>query len=391
MSSVDCLIIGGGMVGATTAIALADLGLKVVLVEAKPAEPFSQEQPFDLRVSAISLGSIALLQQYQIWPQIKQWRSCEYKHLGVWEDEFAYAQFSSDEIDQPYLGHIVENRLLQLSAWQQLENRDNVELVCPAMLQSIEQDAHSITAILAERKITAKLLIGADGANSKVRQLANIGITGWDYQQSAMLINVKTESAQQDITWQQFRPTGPVAFLPMPGHHGSLVWYHQREHIKYLSSLSNTRLADEIMACFPEKLGPIEVLNKAPFSLTRRHANQYTKGRVVLLGDSAHTINPLAGQGVNLGFKDVKEFIDCINEAISEGVAFDSPQVLDTYERRRRKDNLLMMSAMDALYAGFSRDFGPLKLVRNLGLFVAHRSGLLKRKALAYACGVDRH
>ncbi|TRX55685.1 FAD-dependent oxidoreductase [Thalassomonas sp. M1454] len=388
MLKVDCLIVGGGMVGATTALALAELGLKVAVVEAYAPKEFSSEQDFDLRVSAISLGSQQLLNQLGAWQQVENWRACPYKRLGVWENDIAYAEFNSDEIEQPHLGHIVENRLIQLSVWQQLEQNPNVNLLCPEQLVSYSQTKDEVVAELSNSTVTARILIGADGANSQVRTLANIGTTGWDYQQSAMLINVKTELPQQDITWQHFSPTGPVAYLPMPGNNGSLVWYHSRDEIKRLSKLSNVQLTQAITQAFPKRLGGIEVVAKGAFNLTRRHANQYVKGRVILVGDSAHTINPLAGQGVNLGFKDIKALQEVIAKAIGSGENFDSEEVLKRYERSRRADNLLMMSGMDAIYGTFKNKSGPLKLLRNIGVFAAHRAPILKEKALAYACGL---
>lgn len=385
---VDCLIVGGGMVGAATAVALSDLGLKIAVVEAKLAKPFESDQTLDLRVSAISLASENLLKQLNAWQQVKDWRSCPYKRLGVWEDDIAYAEFNAEEIQQSHLGHIVENRLLQLSLWQQLQQRANVTLLCPEQLLSFEQSDTGVTGKLSENEFQAKLLIGADGANSKVRQQAGIGITGWDYQQSAMLINVKTELNQQDITWQKFVKGGPLAFLPMQGKNASLVWYQDKTEIKRLANLSNDQLSVEISENFPKRLGKVNVVNKAAFGLTRRHANNYVKQRVILVGDSAHTINPLAGQGVNLGFKDVAALQSVIAKAIGSGESYYHDLVLKRYEHARRTDNLLMMTSMDAIYSTFASQSTPLKLLRNVGLFAAHRAPILKKKALAYACGI---
>lgn len=384
----DCLIVGGGMIGAASALVLADLGLKVAVVEAFPAKAFSQEQPFDLRVSAISVGSEKLLKQLNTWRQISDWRLCPYARLGVWEHELSYAEFNSINIEEPHLGHIIENRLIQLSLWQQMEARENITLMCPETLNSFSETDSGIVAQLSCGEVKAKIIIGADGANSHIRAMAKIGTTGWDYQQSAMLINVTTEIEQQDITWQYFSPTGPLAYLPMPGNNASLVWYQHRDEIKRLSSLSNSQLTTEVQRAFPELLGKINVVDKGSFNLTRRHANQYVKGRVLLIGDSAHSINPLAGQGVNLGFKDVMALQRVFKEAINNGEDFSNTSVLAQYEKQRRSDNLLMMSAMDLIYAGFKHKLLPTKLLRNIGLFTANRIPLLKEKALKYACGI---
>lgn len=392
MDKFDCVVIGGGMVGASSALSLAQLGLKVAIVEKVSPKLFNNEQPFDLRVSAISLSSQHLLEQLDAWQQITKWRVCPYKRLGVWELEPSYTEFSAAEIEQTHLGHIIENRLIQLSLWQQINQHDNIQLFCPESLVNIEQSSEKsfdeVKVELSNSTITAKLLIAADGANSQVRQLANIGTTGWDYQQSAMLINVETALPQQDITWQNFRSTGPVAMLPMPGNHASLVWYHEKAEISRLSKLPNEQLQALVKESFPKKLGDIKVVNKASFPLTRRHANNYQNNRILLLGDAAHTINPLAGQGVNLGFKDVKALQTIIAKAIGEGKCWHDVEVLSAYEKERRKDNVLMMSAMDMLYSGFSHPSPLVKLARNSGLFMANKLPALKSKALAYACGI---
>jgi 3-demethoxyubiquinol 3-hydroxylase len=398
----DCIIVGGGMVGAASALSLAQLGLSVAVVEQYQPQEFSPEQALDLRVSAISLASQNLLEQLGAWQQIIQWRSCSYQQLAVWEKQFAYTEFNAKEIAQAHLGHMIENRLLQLSLWQQIKQAKNICLFCPETLKSYQQQEQHIEVLLGDMVIHTRLLIAADGANSKVRQLANIGVTGWNYQQSAMLINVQTQLAQQSITWQQFLPTGPVAMLPMPtvlpannsdsaSYNGcaSLVWYHHRDEIKRLSALSNKQLQDEVHRAFPPKLGKIAVVSKAAFPLTRRHANSYQKGQVILLGDAAHTINPLAGQGVNLGFKDVMALQTVIAEAIGNGELWYQPHVLRRYEKKRRADNLLMMTAMDSLYNAFSHPSTLVKTLRNSVFFMINRTPMLKSKVLRHACGLE--
>jgi 2-octaprenyl-3-methyl-6-methoxy-1,4-benzoquinol hydroxylase len=397
MEHFDCVVIGGGMVGAASALSLAQLGLKVAIVEQSLAKKFSAEQALDLRVSAISITSQSLLNQLGAWQQLQQWRICPYKRLGVWEHEAAYVEFNADDIDQTHLGHIIENRLIQLSLWQQISLVGNIHSFCPEQLQTLEQSSDKVILTLTHCKITAKLVVGADGPQSKVRQMASIGMTGWDYQQSAMLINVETSNSQQDITWQQFFPSGPIAFLPLPGKStlggfASLVWYHQRDEIRRLTSLSNINLQQEVLERFPKSLGTVKVLNKAAFPLTRRHANNYQHKRILLVGDSAHTINPMAGQGVNLGFKDVAALQSVIRDAITNGEVWHDESVLARYEKKRRHDNLLMMSTMDALYVGFSHPAPAVKSLRNLALLAINKvpflNSTIKNKALAYACGL---
>ncbi|WP_441002201.1 FAD-dependent monooxygenase [Pseudocolwellia agarivorans] len=393
MKNFDCVVIGGGMIGAASAVALANLGLKIGLVELSPCHEFSAQSSFDLRVSAISVATQQLLEQLDAWHSLSQKRLCPYSRLGVWETELSYTEFDAQKIEQPILGHIVENKLIQLSLWEVISSNNNITTFCPDTLKAFTQNTEQVIVELESQTITAKLLIAADGANSKVRALANIGVTGWDYNQSAMLINVETQLPQQNITWQQFYETGPVAMLPLSGEselggYASLVWYHQKSEIKRLSSLSNHQLEEQIMDNFPTRLGKIKVIDKGTFPLTRKHANSYQKGRVLLLGDSAHTINPMAGQGVNIGFKDVKALQQIVAKAIGNGESWSDIHVLARYEKQRRNDNLMMMTTMDMLYSSFSHPSTIVKVARNIGLMLANHSGAIKNKALAYACGL---
>lgn len=393
MKTFDCVIVGGGMIGAACALSLAHQGLTVAIIEKNPPKPIDKTEPFDLRVSAISVASQYLLEQLGAWQAISRERLCPYTRLGVWESELCYAEFNANELNEPQLGHIVENRLIQLSLWEQIVKQEKIQLYCPDSLRAIEMEVDHVLVELSSNTIKAKILVGADGANSHVRKLANIGITGWDYEQSAMLINVETSLKQQNITWQQYQETGPVAFLPLSGKskkggYASLVWYHQKEEIKRLSQLSHEQLRNAILENFPERLGDIDVINKGAFPLTRRHANHYQNNRIVLIGDAAHTINPMAGQGVNLGFKDVKALERVIASAIGENRDWSNPLTLKNYEKMRRADNLMMMSGMDFLYQGFKHKSPLVKSLRNLGIFMINKVPTLKKKALAYACGI---
>ena len=407
MEEFDCVVVGGGMVGAASALSMAALGLTVALVEKRKVSFSSkqslQDKPFDLRVSAISIASEHLLKQLGAWQQIKAWRTCPYKRLAVWESESIYTEFSAENINQSHLGHIIENNLVQLALWQQIEANKNISIYCPEEVVSLEQNNDYATVTLSQCILKTKLVVGADGAQSKVRSMTNIGITGWDYQQSAMLMNVETELPQQNITWQQYLPTGPVAFLPLPSSNNadnftlpgraSLVWYHQRDEITRLSLLSNSQLQQEVLQNFPKKLGKVKVLSKGAFPLTRSHANSYQHKKVLLLGDAAHTINPMAGQGVNLGFKDVKALQEVIADAIANNEPWFNENILSRYEKNRRNDNLMMMSTMDALYVTFSHPSPAVKVARNLALLAINKIPLIKtvvkNKALAYACGVS--
>ncbi|WP_228730335.1 FAD-dependent oxidoreductase [Shewanella yunxiaonensis] len=388
----DIVIIGGGMVGAAAAVGLAQLGLNVALVEATEPEAYSPAQPLDVRVSAISLASENLLARLGALEALLQMRQVAYRGLETWEMEGCITRFHAEQLKLSHLGHIVENRLVQLALWQQFTQYDNLTLCCPARVARMVRSCSGIEVSLDDgRVLDSHLLVGADGANSLVRQWAGIGVAGWDYSQACMLINIATAEEEQDITWQQFTPQGPRSLLPLPGKHASLVWYDDAQTIKGLSQLSAKQLKQAIDSHFPTRLNrDFEVLDRGSFPLTRRHAKQYYRDNLVLLGDAAHTINPLAGQGVNLGFKDVDVLIEEIAAALSaKAGAWWQSSVLAGYQRRRWYDNQLMMTGMDLFYAGFSNDILPLKLVRNLGLKLADINTPVKHQVLKYALGLS--
>ncbi|MBE7216706.1 FAD-dependent oxidoreductase [Shewanella benthica] len=386
----DVVILGGGMIGAATAIGLAQLGLSVTVIEAFRPEAYSSEQAIDLRVSAISLATETLLERLGALESLTQMRRAPYLGLETWELEGCITRFHADAIGVSHLGHIVENRLIQLALWEQFESLDNLELLCPRSLDSFSRSENGVCVTLDDgQRLDAKLLVGADGANSQVRTWAGIGLTGWDYAQSAMLIHIETAIEQQDVTWQQFTPKGPRSLLPLPGNNASLVWYDDASRIALLSTLSNAALAQQIKIHFPERLDrQFEVLNKGSFKLTRRHAQSYFSDNLVILGDAAHTINPLAGQGVNIGFKDVDALISVISDKLSQQEAWWSNAALSEYQSRRYRDNQLMMSAMDLFYAGFSNDLLPLKVLRNAALKLANIDSPIKKQVLKYAMGL---
>lgn len=384
MKKYQFSVVGGGMVGAAIALGLAKQGRNVALIEQCQPIAFDASQPMDLRISAISMASVQLLDELGAWNAISAMRTCAYKGLETWEHPSCITSFNAQELELPQLGYMVENRLIQLGLWQQFEQYPNLELFTPESISDIEfGDGGHLINLDSGKQLVTDWLVGADGANSRIREWAKIGITAWDYRQHCMLINVETEQVQNEVTWQQFFPSGPRSYLPLEGHHASLVWYDSPQRIRQLSLMSAEQLGAEIEAHFPERLGKIKVLDHGCFPLVRRHAQQYVKQRCILAGDSAHTINPLAGQGVNLGFKDVKELLKQ-TEQMSEL----NDAVFERYQRVRTVDNLVMQSGMDLFYKAFSNDILPLKLARNVGLKLAQNAGPLKQQALKYALGL---
>lgn len=395
----DFCINGGGMVGATLALGLAQQQFKVAVIEPYLPAPFKPEDGPDLRVSAISEASVTLLKALGAWEHIAAMRVKPYTGLSVWDDPSHRTDFTAHSIDMPQLGYFVENRLLQLGCHKALTQFDNVEIISGQKVEGIRLTTTANVNLSNGRTLEAKWLVGADGANSQVRKAAGIGTTGWQYAQQAMGITIKMENAVEPITWQQFTSSGPKAFLPMFDNYASLVWYDTPDELKRIKSLKPSQLESEILKTFPEELtkgkNSFSVIDKAIFPLTRSHANHYVKGCCVLIGDAAHTINPLAGQGVNLGFKDVEAFLSVSSNFKTNSTANDlltdgafSHMLFSNYERPRKRDNLMMMTAMDGFYTLFSNDVAPIKWIRNQLLSVAQRIEPAKQEVLKYAIGL---
>lgn len=387
---LDVVIVGGGMVGAAVACGLGDSGLKVAVVEQALPQPFSDEQPHDLRVSALSIASQKILQAVGAWEGIVKRRLCPFRRMRVWETA-GDTEFNSDDIDRSELGFIVENRVTQLALLERLQQFGNVELIAPADIVRIDyQLTGSQVQLESGRILSARLLVAADGGQSRVRQAVGLGVTSWDYNQHALVIYVETDYPQQDITWQRFVPSGPQAFLPLSGHYGSLVWYNSPDEVRRLKKLPAERLIAELTDTFPECLGKINrVLGTASFPLKRQHAQTYVKQGVVLVGDAAHMINPLAGQGVNIGLLDAAALVEVIVEADRQGKDIADIAVLKRYETMRRHENLKMMTVMELFYRFFSNDILPIRFLRNLGLGLAERVKPAKNKVMRAAMGLE--
>lgn len=386
----DVVIVGGGMVGAAVACCLGGSSLKVAVIEAQVPESFANDQSHDLRVSALSIASQKILQAVGAWEGIISRRACPFKRMRVWETA-GDTTFNSDDIRYPELGHIVENRITQLALLERLAAFQNVELLMPATINRIDYDGLQSTVHLSDgQSLQAKLLVAADGGQSRVRQTVGIGVTSWDYNQHALVIYIETAYPQQDITWQRFVSSGPQAFLPLTGSYGSIVWYQSPDEVRRLKALPHKQLLEELIANFPDCLGEVkQVLGVASFPLKRQHAQRYVKPGVALVGDAAHMINPLAGQGVNIGLLDAAALAEVLIQAHQQGKDISELAVLQRYESIRRQENLKMMTVMDMFYQFFSNDILPVKILRNLGLGLAQRINPARIKVMKAAMGLE--
>lgn len=392
IEQADLFIVGGGMVGAALAAALADSGRRIVVLEQQRPPAFDAESAPDLRVSAISPASRQLLTAIGAWQHIEAMRSAPYQRMLVWENaEDEGTLFDAAELGENELGHIIENRIVQLACQQAMAEHDNIELICPDQLQSLsEEDGHCLVTLASGRRFAATLVVAADGAHSCARRLAGIGINSHDYPMHAFVATFAIEGGERDITWQQFTEHGPQSLLPLPGDYASLVWYQQPAFVRTLEEMSEAALIAAFQQQFPQRLPVLRhLVSRGSFALTRRHAQQYYRGRVVLAGDAAHTIHPLAGQGVNLGFQDVQTLAAILQEAMTKGDDIADAALLQRYQRQRMLPNHAMQRLMDVFCYGFSTRVTPLRLLRNVALKLANRPGKLKQEVVRYALGLS--
>lgn len=407
----DIAVIGAGMVGAALALAGAARGWRVAVIEpSAPEAPVPDSAP-DLRVSALSAGSEAWLRELGAWPAMEAMRMAPFQRLAVWEAPAgplaslpggrlvankARTEFNAGDLGRDHLGHIVENRVTRWALWQRMSQETRITRLSPATVQALDQRDDGVTLTLDDgNTLDAALVVGADGANSVTRRLAGIGTSRSQYRQQAMVINIRHALPVQTITWQMFTPQGPKAYLPLPEAEnsgwGSLVWYDQPETLDELMGMDESQLLARIRQTFPLELpDPEAAPARGRFPIAREHAHQYVRNRVVLVGDAAHTINPLAGQGVNLGFHDAAALARALGPALPQADPGEAAKLAD-YEAERRPRNRLMMDAMDLFYHLFSNTAPPLHLARTLGLGLAGRVPFARERVTRYAMGIDEH
>lgn len=372
----DVIIVGGGMVGLAMANALADAKLHITLVE-RHKPNFNWDQHYALRVSAINAASQALLTSLGVWNAINSERCSPYQHMHVWVDN-AKLHFNAADLDEPYLGHIIENRVIQKALWQQAKQHANIHIISPCELTELHQgDAVSITTATGD-SITGKWLIAADGANSWVRQQLQPAIKTYDYQQHALVATVKIEKPHQQTAWQRFTESGPLAFLPLNDeHHCSIVWSQPPEQAALHCELPEAQFNQGLQTAFEHKLGGVEVVSpRVAFPLTMHHLTQYVHETIIFIGDAAHRIHPLAGQGVNLGFADVA----CLAAHLSQ-------KTLPAFQRERQYYNQQMIHVMRTLHTLFLNQSPLLTTCRNLAIQNLNTKTWLKNSLIKHAMG----
>ena len=368
---VDVAIVGAGVVGASCALALARLGLEVALVEGREPPRWSAESP-DLRVYAFAPDNAVLLQECGVWEAVLTARAPAYRRMRVWDSAGAgELAFDADALGREQLGWITENNLLVDRLWAVLPAA-GVHLHCPARVESMEQDEDGVRLRLDNgARVDARLAIAADGADSSLRKLAGVQVSAHDYAQRGVVAFVETDAPNEATAWQRFLPTGPLAFLPFAEGRSSIVWTLPDREAERVLSLDDDAFNRELTHAFAARLGQVRVVSKrAAFPLRRQLAESYLAGKVLLMGDAAHVVHPLAGQGVNLGLRDVARLRDGIADAQSRRADWTSPHRLARWARECRSANAAAAYTFDGINRVFSNDEMHATLLRGkvLGL-----------------------
>ncbi|WP_431481798.1 2-octaprenyl-3-methyl-6-methoxy-1,4-benzoquinol hydroxylase [Pseudomonas thivervalensis] len=384
----DLLIVGAGMVGSALALALQGSGLQVLLLDGSPmsVKPFDPQAAFEPRVSALSTASQRILDRLGVWDGITARRASPYTDMRVWDGSgTGQIHFSAASLHAETLGHIVENRVVQDALLDRLHDCD-LGLLANARLEQMRRSGDDWLLTLADgRTLRAPLVIAADGANSAVRRLTGVATREWDYLHHAIVTSVRSARPHRMTAWQRFTDNGPLAFLPLErdGQHDwcSIVWSTTPDEAQRLMALDDIEFRNVLERAFEGQLGT--VLSADPrlcVPLRQRHAKRYVTEGLALIGDAAHTIHPLAGQGVNLGFLDAAVLAEVLLQAAGRGERLADVKVLSRYERRRMPHNLALMAAMEGFERLFQADPLPVRWLRNTGLKLVDR--LPEAKAL---------
>ncbi len=392
MQSVDVAIVGGGMVGLAVACGLQGSGLCVAVIESHLPQPPAPDAAPALRVSAINAASEKLLAHLGVWPKILERASC-YHGMEVWDrDSFGQIAFDDKSFGFSHLGHIIENAVIHHALWQRAEQCSDVTLMSPADIQQVAWGENEAFLTLKDgAMLTARLVVGADGANSWLRNKADIPLTFWDYRHHALVATIRTHEPHQAVARQVFHGDGILAFLPLSDPHlCSIVWSLSPQEAQRMQQATNDEFNQALSVAFNMRLGLCSVESERQvFPLTGRYARSFAGHRLALVGDAAHTIHPLAGQGVNLGFMDAAELIAEIRRLHREGKDFGQHLYLRRYERSRKHSAAVMLASMQGFRDLFAGNNPAKKLLRDIGLKLADTLPGVKPQLIRQAMGLQ--
>ncbi len=384
----DVVVVGGGLVGLSLGHALASAGIEVAVVDRE--EPaIAANDAYDGRAFAISYGSRRILEGLGLWHEMAP-DAAPILDIRVTDGpSLLFLHYDHREVGDEPLGHIVESRFVRRALLGGLARRPCLTLIAPESVVRLERGKSGVTAYLSKgRRIEARLAIAADGRASPIRRTAGIGAIEWGYQQTAIVCTVALSRPHDGVAHERFLPVGPFALLPLPGDFSSVVWTERNEVAPAMMALDDAAFSEAMTRRFGEALGPLRVFGRRwSYPLGLLVAERFTSDRLALVGDAAHSIHPLAGQGLNLAIRDVAALAEVVVDAHRLGLDIGAADVLDRYASWRRLDTLALLAVTDGLNRLFSNDVGPLRLVRDIGLAAVDRMPGLKRLFMRHAMG----
>ncbi len=390
MPQVELLIVGGGLIGLLLGSACAGAGLGVAIVDRQDPGTMLAEG-FDGRTSAIAYGSRCLLDALGLWPEVAA-EAEPIVEIRVADDGSPlFLHYDHRDLDAATpLGYIVENRVLRRVLIERIRSLERLSFLAPLDVDAVETSLLTAIATLSDgRKIAARLIAAADGQNSPVRRAAGIRTAAWRYRQTAIVTTVRHERPHRGVAVEHFLPAGPFAILPMTGNRSSIVWTERAEFAARLAALPDAAFAAEISARFGDFLGAVEPIGpRWTYPLSLMLAERFFAERLALVGEAAHVIHPIAGQGLNLGIRDVATLAELVIDRRRLGLDIGDAELLGHYQRWRRPDMLALAAVTDGLNRLFSNQFAPLRLARDFGLAAVHRLPPLKRLLMRDAMGL---
>jgi len=386
--NVDVTIIGGGMVGLTAAIGLAQSGFDVAVIERAPKGDLTAAA-YDGRASALAFATCRMLEALGIWRHMEKFAQ-PIKEIRVSDGpSLLHLHFDHKALGEGPLGNMVENRHTRIALFDRVTELENIHLFQGEDVDTMDRSADkTVVALASGTQIQSKLLLGTDGRGSMVRRSANIPVSVFDYKQHGIVCSIEHELSHEGIAHERFLPAGPFAILPLTGNRSSLVWTEKAHLVETIMALPDRSFAAEIQRRAGDFLGKVTpVGGRWAYPLTLQYADTYTDTRMAILGDAAHGIHPIAGQGLNLGLRDVAALVEVISDSAEVGLDIGSPQVLDGYAGWRHADNAALIGVTDVLNRLFSNDIAPVRAARDIGLAVVNEIPPLKNFFMSHARG----
>lgn len=392
-ASARIVVVGAGVTGLSAALLLARGPFTVTVVDAGGRPQLPADADIDLRVSAISPGSMDILERAGGWQRLDGERICAFERMRVWDQDdepggAATLRFDADEFALPALGYIVENRHLQQALLAELEDRQ-IEALFDAPMRSLKRDGNGYAVELDDgRRLAAELVIAADGARSPIRDALGIPLTETQYAQTALVTHLRPQRSHEHTAWQRFLRSGPLGILPLADGRVSVVWSTSPQAAEAAAAMSDTALSARLTEVSDGVLGELQVAGpRGCFPLAGRHASRYVEHGVALIGDAAHTVHPLAGQGANLGIADAARLAEVVIAAAAAGEHIGDRPVLRRYERAQKGANAAMLAFLTGLNRLFAADSALLAELRRFGMAAFNVSGPIRRGALRIASG----